>query len=200
MAGRLYSRIVGYVIAYPLPSLSMPSYGQTLPVVLVASLAACGGSPSASSQPPGTNTTTVPNVSRFYGVYRVNYVPVLDTCRNLTFAQEGTITLSGDPSGSNVTIELLERAVRVYSGVVRPNGSFSGSGSGFTPDTGVVRPNGSFSGSRSGFTPSIFRHTYEGGIQGELQGPPTGITGMESLLFDAGCEGKMVELEITGRP
>ena len=39
----------------------------------------------------------------------------------------------------------------------------------------------------------------KGGIQGELQGPPTGIAGVESLLFDAGCPGQMVQLEITGR-
>ena len=118
---------------------------------------------------------------KFAIAYQVNYVPVLDTGCDLTFAQEGTITLSGNPNGSNVTIELFERAVRLYSGVVRPSGSFSGSGS-------------------AEFTPDIFRHTCQGGIQGELQRPPTGIAGVESLLFDAGCPGQMVQLEITGRP
>ena len=54
------------------------------------------------------------------------------------------------------------------------------------------------------YAPAVIRvnkgDTDQGGIQGELQGPPTGIAGVESLLFDAGCPGQMVQLEITGRP
>ena len=54
------------------------------------------------------------------------------------------------------------------------------------------------------YAPAVIRvnkgDIYQGGIQGELQGPPTGIAGVESLLFDAGCPGQMVQLEITRRP
>ena len=53
------------------------------------------------------------------------------------------------------------------------------------------------------YEPAVIRvnkgDTYQGGIQGELQGPPTGIAGVESLLFDAGCPGQRVQLEFTGR-
>ena len=159
----------------------MPYSERILLFVMATWLLGCGGSPSSS---PGTSTSPSspndPNVSRFYGLYNVNFRTVSDTGCGLTFDSSGTVKLSGDVDGSNLVIEVFERALRTYPGRMDTQGRFSATA--------------------SGFTPGLQRHTYTGTIQGEVQGPTNSILGEEELVFDIGCPKHVVKLGFTGKP
>ena len=124
-----------------------------------------------------TTTTTAPNFSEFLGVYDVTFVKALDTGCDIKFVTSGKITLSGDPDGSPLVIKVFERADREYRGRFRSSGSFSGTGSGFTP--GVLP-----------------LHDFTGQIEGDVDDKR--ISGEETLDFGAGCDGERVILEFTG--
>lgn len=174
--------------------LLLVGFGLSLPIL--ASLGGCGSSPASisatttvaatttttTSVPAMTSTTTsptttiAPNVSSFYRTYSVGFNKVIDTGCNITFANAGTITLSGDDAGDNVTIEVFERALRTYRGSIKPSGQFSGTG--------------------TGFTPGVLQHDYSGSIQGLVQ--DRRIVGSENLNFGAGCPDQRVRLEFDG--
>ncbi len=107
----------------------------------------------------------------------MTFVKSLDTGCNIKFETSGTITLSGDPDGSPLEIDVFERAERNCRGRLRSSGSFSGTGSGFTP----------------GFLPL---HDFTGSIDGDVH--DDSMSGEETLDFGAGCPGERVILEFSG--
>ena len=142
-----------------------------------SSVASTSSVSSTTSVASTTTTTTAPDLSEFFGVYDVTFVVTLDTGCNIKFSASGTVTLSGDPDGSPLEIDVFERAERNYRGRLRSSGSFSGSASGFTP----------------GLLPL---HDFTGQIEGDVHG--SSIAGEETLDFGAGCPGEQVVLEFSG--
>jgi hypothetical protein len=205
--------------------------GLVLVLAMAASLVGCGGSPSGvstilSAPPTANTTTTVPDVSRFYGTYNAIFDKVLDTGCDIAFAPEGRITLSGDPDGSNVTIEVnqfsgykqrrlgdagapmdsapaavIKRSSwltpRIYGGSIDAEGRFLGS----EEFEFVTNP---LPLTRGGAR----RHNLIGTIGGTVQEPLGEISGLETMVFGIGilvngsfgCPGNEVRLEFTGRP
>ena len=120
-------------------------------------------------------------VTPFYGVYDVTFTETRnDGCNNLVAAKTGTLTLSGNPDGSNFRAEVFQPANglrRVYSGTMSIDGTFNGSGSGITPGSlpaATVKP----------------AHEFVGTISGKVTGITVDAT--ETLRITLGCTGQPI--------
>ena len=197
-----------------------------LTLLIGALLSGCGGgisSPSIVTSSLSLPTTTGPNLTSFYGTYNVKFVKVRDTGCDVWFADEGTIELSGNLDGSNLSIVVfeptgyLEREMGDVGTMFRPVFTVLKRPSAWlVPRTylGSIDAAGRFQGSGLMEFVSLLnagvvrRHKLQGGIVGEVKQPPSDISGKESLLFRAGilasgsrgCPEKEVELTFTGRP
>jgi hypothetical protein len=128
----------------------------------------------------------VVNVGGLYGTYNVNLRVTQQNCEEPAFpAPTGTLTLSGNANGTGFRAVLVERGTtRVYSGDMKADGSFGGSGGGVF--AGVTGP-------RPGV---INRHDYTGTIQGRVTG--TSVSGTEFVRYGLPCPGRTLELDFSG--
>lgn len=148
--------------------------------------------PSVASASTRVDVILTPNVnvSGAYGTFSLTLSVSQQNCEfPITPGATGTLTLSGQADGSNMTATIVERGTtRSYGGSMRQDGSFSGSGGGFIAgllDELLI----------SG--PAVDMHDYTGTLQGRVTGGS--VSGSETINFAAPCPGKTLVIAFGGK-
>jgi len=131
----------------------------------------------------------VVNVSALYGTFNVGLTVRRQNCETpVRPGASGTLALSGNANGTSFRAVLVERGTtRTYSGEMKADGSFSGSGGGVIAE---IR------GSEVNRDSVINRHSYTGSISGRVTG--TSVSGTEMVNYVLPCPGGILELGFSG--
>ena len=108
-----------------------------------------------------------------YGNFNIGANKTTDTGCNFNNSFSGQVQLSGANDGANLTLRMIERLTRVYSGTMQANGFYNASGTG-----------------------NLNGYEYSGRIYGVVTGNT--IAGFETLDFTSGCPGKQVVYQFNG--
>jgi hypothetical protein len=126
--------------------------------------------------------TAAANVAKFYGTYNVSLKELQDTCDfPFDVGPTGTFKIDGNTNGSAMTVTIVERGTtRTYSGSIKGDGSFNGTGGGII----------------AGFSPPQNKHEFNGNVSGTATGSKLNAT--EFVTFTIPCAGATMQISYTG--
>jgi hypothetical protein len=127
----------------------------------------------------------IANVSGFFGTYNTTLTIAQQSCDfPFTVGPTGTINLNGQSNGTGLTVTIVERGTtRTYSGILRADGSFSGTGGGVIAGLAAM-------------TQGRANHEYRGDVSGTVTGRR--ISATENVVFTIPCPGATMKILYTG--
>ncbi len=127
----------------------------------------------------------IANVSGFFGTYNTNLTILQQSCDfPFTVGPTGTINLNGQSNGTALTVTIVERGTtRTYSGMLRADGSFTGTGGGVIAGLAAI-------------TQGRANHEYRGDVSGTVTG--RSISATENVVFTIPCPGATMKILYTG--
>ncbi len=139
--------------------------------IIVAAKSGGGGSNPTSPPTPTPGIDLTPE----FGTFNISATKVTDTGCSFSPSFTGQLQISGNKDGSGLTIRMIERLTRVYTGTMQSNYSY------------VVAGTGNLDG-----------FGYAGTITGQVGSGGTTVQGTETLTFNSGCPGRVVAYQFSG--